>query len=203
MRGVTQILGLHFVLNQLWICWYILDNLLARLAQASVDRELLVRYLGSIWFLVRRHSLTRVHRMIVGVTIGRAGHSVCLWVWLVARSYSSLWTCLISVNRVLAAGSWSAMASTKLSSSTRHSHRRIVLILCNLVISLLVLECLSYEWFVFRVHEAGIASDLILCELIVGVESRGDAVVRGLAGVARMGALLIDLKLGVRELSRV
>lgn len=69
------------------------------------------------------------------------------------------------------------MASAELMASPIHPCRRIFMIDCYLLIPLLVLECLSYKRFVFRVHETGIAGDLVLCELVVGVESGRDAVV--------------------------
>ena len=59
---VTQILGLHFALDQLRVCWHVAHDLLARLAQTPINLQFLVRYARCIWFL---HTFAAVHWIIL------------------------------------------------------------------------------------------------------------------------------------------
>jgi len=118
--------------------------------------------------------------------------SIVLWVF----SCSSLRPC--TINRILASGSWCCPANP------RHFDHWIISIILNLVISLLILECLPYQWLVVRVLAANITDGcLINGYLPVCMVIRREAVIWALTGVSKIlntGNFLIYLMIGIWEL---
>lgn len=85
----------------------------------------------------------------------------------------------------------------------------VIMINCNLLVSLLVLQRLSHQRLIVRADDAGIGTRGLalsqLVQLVVAGHARLHAAVRVLARVTRMVAslFLVDVELGVGELPTV
>lgn len=202
---ISQSFCLHFALDKLWVSWHVVHYLLAWLAEASVDLKFLVGYPRSIWFL---ETFTVAHLIIL--ILAWIVNSVTLDTWIsctvLTRSKPGLNCCRVTVNWVLATTSRSCLGPSKLLSSELTSIA-VIMVNCDLLIPLLVLECLPYQRLVVWVHNTCI-STLSLSYLInmgVAWHARLNASIWVLTRVPWMVTrlLMIDMEFGIWKLPTV
>lgn len=188
-RIISQILGLHFVFNKLRICWNVIDDFLSRLAKTSGHLQFLIGYSWRIRFL---HPFTWTHLIVLILTwIVR---SVALEPRVGARTVlagtnSRLNGGWVTIDGILTTTCRASLGPSELL-TTELTIVTVFSINSNLLVPLLILQCLSHKWFVIRLYDASICTRNFvlskLTKLLVARHTRLDATVWMLTRISRV-----------------
>ena len=201
---VPQVLGFHFVFYQLGVSGHVADDLLAWLTEASVDLQFLVADARSIRLLLQ--SLAGTHLLVL--VIARVVGSVALEPRVASgsravltSSQARLQSPWVSIHWVLTSTRRACLRPPELS-RTKLPCLAVVLVNCNLLVSLLVFQSLSNEWFIVLSDYAAVDIRLHLglsqlVELLVAGEARLHTAVWVLTGISGVVALLVEVCLGI------